>query len=57
MLFSYRDDTLAARHMNTSANIPYKKVSREKVELPRSKKRAYDDEATLKGRCFVPEKY
>ena len=38
--------------------IPYKKVSRKKVKLPeRSKKGAYDDEATLKGRRFVPAKY
>jgi polyphosphate kinase len=38
--------------------IPYKKVKREKVKLPkRSMKRAYDDQATLKGRKFVPEKY
>ena len=38
--------------------IPYQKAPREKVELSsRSKKRAYDDEATLKGRRFVPEKY
>jgi polyphosphate kinase 2 len=38
--------------------IPYQKVPREKVKLPdRSKKGAYDDEATLKGRRFVPEKY
>ena len=38
--------------------IPYQKVPREKVKLrDRSKKRAYDDEATLKGRRFVPEKY
>jgi polyphosphate kinase 2 (PPK2 family) len=38
--------------------IPYKKVSRPKVKLPdRSKKGAYDDQATLKGRTFVPEKY
>ena len=38
--------------------IPYKKVPREKVKLPkRSKKRAYDDEASLKGRKFVPERY
>ena len=38
--------------------IPYKKVPREKVKLPdRSMKHAYDDEATLKGRKFVPEKY
>jgi len=38
--------------------IPYKKVSREKVKLPtRSMKGAYDDEATLKTRRFVPAKY
>jgi polyphosphate kinase 2 len=38
--------------------IPYKRVPREKVKLPkRSKKGAYDDQATLKGRRFVPEKY
>jgi len=38
--------------------IPYKKVPREKVKLPkRSMKGAYDDQATLKGRQFVPEKY
>jgi polyphosphate kinase 2 len=38
--------------------IPYKKVSRAKVKLPkRSDKRAYDDQAPLKGRKFVPERY
>jgi polyphosphate kinase 2 len=38
--------------------IPYKKVPREKVKLPRrSEKGAYDDQASLKGRRFVPEKY
>ncbi|HAB19289.1 MAG TPA: polyphosphate kinase 2 [Verrucomicrobiota bacterium] len=38
--------------------IPYKKVPREKIKLPeRSKKGAYDDQASLKGRRFVPEKY
>ena len=38
--------------------IPYKKVPREKVKLPkRATKRAYDDEASLKGRKFVPERY
>ena len=38
--------------------IPYKKLPRKKVKLPkRSMKRAYDDQATLKGRQFVPEKY
>ena len=38
--------------------IPYKKVPREKIKLPkRSMKGAYDDQATLKGRRFVPERY
>ena len=38
--------------------IPYKKVPHEKVKLPkRSMKGAYDDEAPLKKRKFVPEKY
>jgi polyphosphate kinase 2 len=38
--------------------IPYKKFPREKIKLPkRSMKRAYDDQATLEGRRFVPEKY
>jgi hypothetical protein len=40
------------------SQIPYKKIKREKIRLPkRSKKHAYDDEATLRGRKFVPEKY
>ena len=39
-------------------SIPYEKAPRDKVELTkRSKKGAYDDEATLEGRRFVPEKY
>jgi RNA polymerase sigma factor (sigma-70 family) len=38
--------------------IPYKEVSRDKAKLPkRSTKGAYDDQAVLKGRTFVPEKY
>jgi len=38
--------------------IPYKKLKRARIDLPkRSKKREYDDQATLKGRRFVPEKY
>ncbi len=38
--------------------IPYKKVPREEIKLPkRSMKGAYDDQATLKDRKFVPEKY
>jgi polyphosphate kinase 2 len=38
--------------------IPRKRVPRKSVKLPkRSNKNAYDDQATLKGRRFVPEKY
>jgi len=38
--------------------IPYKDVPRSKIKLPeRSKKGAYDDQVTLKGHKFVPEKY
>jgi polyphosphate kinase 2 (PPK2 family) len=38
--------------------IPYKKVPREKVKLPeRSMEGSYDDQATIKNRKFVPEKY
>ncbi len=38
--------------------IPYKKVPRAKIKLPeRSKKHAYDDQASIIGRKFVPEKY
>jgi polyphosphate kinase 2 len=38
--------------------LPYKKVSHKKVRLPkRSNKNKYDDQASLKGRHFVTEKY
>jgi polyphosphate kinase 2 len=38
--------------------IPYKEVPREKIKLPkRSMKGEYDDQATLKGRRFVPQKF
>jgi polyphosphate kinase 2 len=38
--------------------IPYKKIPREKVKLPkRSSKHTYDDQASLQGRKFVLEKY
>jgi polyphosphate kinase 2 len=38
--------------------IPYKKVPREKITMPkRSTKGAYDDEAGLRGRRFVKERY
>ena len=39
-------------------SIPYKKVPVDKVKLPkRSNKHRYDDQASLKGRHFVAEKY
>jgi len=38
--------------------IPYKKAPREKIKLPkRSEKGSYDDQASLKGYHFIPEKY
>jgi polyphosphate kinase 2 len=38
--------------------IPYKKLPREKVKLPkRSTKNAYDDQASLRGRKLVKERY
>jgi len=38
--------------------IPYKKVRRQKVKVPkRSMKQAYDDQKTLEGRRFVPESH
>jgi polyphosphate kinase 2 len=38
--------------------VPYKRLKREKLKLPkRSKKGAYDDQATIARRRFVPEKY
>jgi polyphosphate kinase len=40
------------------SQIPYKPVPKEKVKMPkRSSKGAYDDQATLEGRRFVPAKY
>jgi polyphosphate kinase len=54
------DDKKRAR-LNCLAHIlnliPYKKVPRDTVKLPkRSMTGAYDDQASLKGRKFVPEK-
>ena len=38
--------------------VPYKKTPHKKVKLPkRSNKSQYDDEASLKGRKFVRERY
>jgi polyphosphate kinase 2 (PPK2 family) len=40
------------------SRIPYGKTPREKVKLPKRKnKDSYDDQATMKGKHFVPEKY
>jgi polyphosphate kinase 2 len=55
------DDKRRAR-LNVIAHIleriPHKKVKREKIDLPKRKvKNEYDDQASLKGRRFVPEKY
>jgi polyphosphate kinase len=55
------DDKKRAR-LNTIAHllrqIPYKKIKRPKIDLPeRSKKLAYDDEATIAKRRFVQEIY
>ncbi len=38
------------------SQIPHKKLDRDPIDLPkRSKKHAYDDQASLEGRRFVPE--
>jgi len=40
------------------AQIPYKKVKRQKIEEGgRSRKRAYDDEAPMRKRRWIPEEY
>jgi polyphosphate kinase 2 len=46
----------AIRHLLSL--IPYKKVPRDKIKLPkRSSRDAYDDQASLRGRKFVAERY
>src|SRR5579871_6553128 len=55
------DDKKRAR-LNTIAQfvklVPHKTIDRPKVKLPnRSKKHAYDDEASIARRRFVPERY
>ena len=37
--------------------IPFEKVARAKVNPKRSSKHEYDDQASLRGRHFVPEKF
>ncbi len=60
--FVLRSDDKARARLNCLAHIldqiPHEKAPRDKVKLPkRSMKGAYDDQATLEGRKFVPEKY
>jgi hypothetical protein len=54
------DDKKRAR-LNVIAHllslIPYKKLPREKIKLPKRDEGAYDDQITPKGRRFVPETY
>ena len=57
-----RSDEKRRARLNCLAHIldviPHKRVHREKVKLPpRRKKSAYDDQASLKGRKFVAERY
>jgi polyphosphate kinase len=57
-----RTDDKRSGRLNTIAHIlsriPYKKVRNKKVKLPkRETKRKYNDQAPLKGRRFVVEKY
>jgi polyphosphate kinase 2 (PPK2 family) len=60
--FIIRSDDKKRARLNCIAHllsrIPYQKVPREKVKLPkRSMKGAYDDQASLNGRQFVAERY
>jgi polyphosphate kinase len=57
-----RSDNKKAARLNCLAHllniIPYKKLKREKIVIPdRSKKSAYDDQASIRSRKFVKEMY
>jgi polyphosphate kinase len=57
-----RSDAKRAARLNTTAHllslIPHKKLPAEKVNLSRrSTKRAYDDDASIRPRRFVPARY
>jgi polyphosphate kinase 2 len=57
-----RSDNKRAARLNCISHllslIPYRRLPRKKVKLPkRSNKHKYDDQATLKGRRFIPEKF
>jgi polyphosphate kinase 2 len=60
--FIVRSDDKRRARLNCIAHllslIPYKEVPRDNVKLPkRASKGEYDDQATLEGRTFVPERY
>ncbi|HEX3132990.1 MAG TPA: polyphosphate kinase 2, partial [Planctomycetota bacterium] len=60
--FILRSDDKKSARLNCISHlltrIPYKKLDRPKIKLPkRSKKHEYDDQKALKGRTVVPEKY
>ena len=60
--FIVRSDDKDRARLNCIAHlldqVPYKKAPRDKVKLPkRSFKDEYDDQATLKNRKFVSERY
>jgi polyphosphate kinase 2 (PPK2 family) len=60
--FIVRSDDKRRARLNCIAHIlntvPHKKIRRPTVKLPkRSKKGAYDDQATLRGRHFVDSLY
>ena len=60
--FILRSDDKRRARLNCVAHIldliPYKKVPREKVRLPkRSMKGEYDDQASIRKRKFVPQRY
>jgi polyphosphate kinase len=60
--FIVRSDDKKRARLNCIAHllgqIPYESLPQEKVQLPeRSTKGAYDDQASLSGRTFVPEVY
>jgi polyphosphate kinase 2 len=60
--FVVRSDDKKRARLNVISHllsqIPYEKTPREKVALPkRAEKDAYDDQASLEGRRFIPAKY
>jgi len=60
--FILRSDDKRRARLNCIAHIldliPYKKIPREKVRLPkRSMKGEYDDQASIRNRKFVPQRY